>query len=83
MKKIVSSVLGLAMIFVISSMVMAADMTGKKVLFIDSYHEGYGWCDGITAGVQEVITSSGAELKIHRMDTKRNTSDAFKKNAAP
>lgn len=54
---------------------------GKKVLFIDSYHEGYAWSDGITAGVKAVIGGSGAELKIHRMDTKRNGSADFAQKA--
>ena len=55
---------------------------GKKVLFIDSYHEGYAWSDGITSGIQQTLEGTGAELKIIRMDTKRNGSDDFKKEAA-
>ncbi len=54
----------------------------KRVLFIDSYHAGYPWSDGITAGVQQVLAKSDVELMIHRMDTKRNKSDDFKKEAA-
>lgn len=53
-----------------------------KVLFIDSYHEGYEWSDGITKSVQEIVTGTGHELKIHRMDTKRNASEEFMKEAA-
>lgn len=55
---------------------------GKRVMFIDSYHAGYAWSDGITAGIKQVFANSGVELKIHRMDTKRNTSEDFKKEAA-
>jgi len=55
---------------------------GKKILYIDSYHEGYAWSDGITRGINEVVEGSGVELLIHRMDTKRNTTDEFKKQAA-
>lgn len=62
--------------------VWAADYAGKKILYIDSYHEGYAWSDGITAGVQAALEDSGATLKIHRMDTKRNKDEAFKKQAA-
>lgn len=62
--------------------VQAEGLSGKKVLFIDSYHAGYKWSDGITKGIQDVVGASGAELKIHRMDTKRNTSEEFKTNAA-
>ncbi len=55
---------------------------GKKILYIDSYHQGYAWSDGITKGVQTTLEETGVELKIHRMDTKRNTEVAFKENAA-
>ena len=58
----------------------AAD-NGKKVLFIDSYHEGYAWSDGITEGVKKGLDSS-VELKIFRMDSKRNPDEDFKKEAA-
>ena len=59
-----------------------ASYKGKKVLFIDSYHEGYAWSDRITNGIKSVINGKGITLKIVRMDTKRNTSDDFKKEAA-
>ena len=55
---------------------------GKRVLFIDSYHAGYPWSDGITAGIQQVLAEKDVELRIHRMDTKRNGSEEFKKQAA-
>ena len=60
----------------------AKNFAGKKVLFIDSYHEGYGWSDGITEGVEKGLEGSGVNLKVIRMDTKRNKDDAFKKAAA-
>jgi ABC-type uncharacterized transport system substrate-binding protein len=56
--------------------------TGKKVLFIDSYHEGYAWSDGVTQGIVETLQDGGVQLKIHRMDTKRNRSEGFKQAAA-
>jgi ABC-type uncharacterized transport system substrate-binding protein len=55
---------------------------GKKILFIDSYHEGYEWSDGITRGISSVLEGKGTVLKIHRMDTKNNPEEEFKKNAA-
>ena len=57
-------------------------IAAKRVLFIDSYHAGYPWSDGITEAVQEVMRGQDVNLRIMRMDTKRNTSDTFKKNAA-
>ncbi len=53
----------------------------KRVLFIDSYHAGYEWSDGITAGVQQVLAEENIQLRIHRMDTKNNTSEEFKQRA--
>lgn len=57
-------------------------LAAKRVLFVDSYHAGYPWSDGITEAVQEVMRGQDVNLRIMRMDTKRNTSDTFKKNAA-
>ncbi len=65
-----------------ASLLIAQDYTGKKVLFVDSYHEGYAWSDGVTNGVQSIIKPSGATLKIVRMDTKNNPSEEFKQKAA-
>lgn len=53
----------------------------KRVLFIDSYHAGYEWSDGITAAVQQVLEDENVVLRIHRMDTKNNTSEEFKQRA--
>jgi ABC-type uncharacterized transport system substrate-binding protein len=58
-----------------------AQAAGKKVLLIDSYHEGYEWSDGIVAGAKSVLNGKEVELKVVRMDTKRNPSDEFKKAA--
>ncbi len=58
----------------------------KKVLFVDSYHEGYPWSAGITQGVEETLGTGDlrkvVDLKTIRMDTKRNTAVEFKKTAA-
>lgn len=78
--------------FLLVSPVSAAGV--KKVLFIDSYHSGYAWSDGVVQGVKKglgldnqavVNEKSGndnVELKIVHMDTKRNNSEAFKREAA-
>lgn len=55
---------------------------GKRIVYVDSYHEGYEWSDGITAGIKKVLNGTGADLRIIRMDTKNNTSEDFKKAAA-
>ena len=65
-----------------------------KVLYINSYHRGYDWSDGITQGILDTfgasIDSDGqidnsrskVLLKIVYMDTKRNKAEEFIKNAA-
>jgi len=55
----------------------ASPYQGKKVVWVDSYHQGYEWSDGIEAGVQAGLAGTGVELKIVRMDTKRNPEEAF------
>lgn len=59
----------------------AKSYDGKKVLYIDSYHEGYPWSDGIAAGVKAALDGKGVVLKMIYMDTKRNTDEAFKQQA--
>jgi len=69
-------------VMVLCGLLLSAQANAKsKVLYVDSYHEGYAWSDGIARGIQQVLGDK-AELKIHRMDTKRNTSEDFKKEAA-
>ena len=52
-----------------------ADYAGKKVIFIDSYHQGYAWSDGIESGIHEVLDKTGVDLKIVRLDIKYNVID--------
>lgn len=66
------------------SMPIMADeeFSGKKIFFIDSYHTGFEWSDGIIQGVKDVLKGTGVELRVVHMDTKRNTSEAFIKAEA-
>jgi hypothetical protein len=50
---------------------------GKKILLINSYHEGYEWSDGIERGVLDVLKGTDVELRFLRLDTKRHDSEAF------
>jgi ABC-type uncharacterized transport system substrate-binding protein len=54
----------------------------KRVLYVDSYHEGYEWSDGITDAIKEVLGTAGVNLKIFRMDSKRVSDEPSIKNAA-
>ena len=72
----------------------SAQAQKEKILFVDSYNAGFSWSEGITDGILKGLNikkdqsgqldaaDSRVELKIIRMDTKRNSSEAFKKKAA-
>ncbi len=49
----------------------AASAAGK-VLFVNSYHQGYPWSDGEEAGAAQALAGSGVKLDFFRMDTKRH-----------
>ena len=66
----------------LSTIAVLPGHAAKRVLYVDSYHEGYEWSDGVTEGIRSVLGNAGVDLKIFRMDTKRNTDEAFKKHAA-
>ena len=55
--------------------------TGKKILWVDSYHQGYEWSDEMERGIREVLYESGVDLKIFRMDSKRNDTETYGWNA--
>jgi ABC-type uncharacterized transport system substrate-binding protein len=76
-----AGVLAVVMVSGMAGVTSAASYSGKKVLYIDSYHQGYAWSDGIEAGVKSALQGKGVELKTVYMDTKRNTDEAFKKEA--
>ncbi len=71
-----------------------ANQVKPKVLYVNSYHLGYDWSDGITRGILDTfgaaMNSAGAvdssksnvKLKIIYMDTKRNKSEESKTNEA-
>lgn len=79
MKRFTLSAAVMILMLIVSGSAFAA---GKKVLFIDSYHEGYAWSDGVLSGIETGLEGESVELQVVRMDTKRNKSDDFKKSAA-
>ncbi len=60
----------------------SAQVAGKKVLFVNSYHEGYPWSDGEERGARAAFQGTGVELRFVRMDAKRHSEEAFRKAAA-
>lgn len=59
----------------------AAQAEQDRVLFLNSYHQGYTWSDDILEGIETVLEDADVELKVHYMDTKRNTSDDYMNKA--
>ena len=49
---------------------------GKRICWVDSYHRGYEWSDGIERAIREVLFDTGVDLKVIRMDTKREKNEA-------
>jgi ABC-type uncharacterized transport system substrate-binding protein len=70
------------LLFAIAGPAAAQSLAGKKILFVNSYHAGYAWSDGVVAGAQEAVKGTGIEFKVVEMDTKRNGTEEFAKNAA-
>ncbi|MFB9885860.1 ABC transporter substrate-binding protein [Balneatrix alpica] len=63
---------GLAMALV--WLVQPVQAAPARILYVDSYHPGYAWSDGILAGLRQQLAGADVELVVHYMDTKRNRS---------
>ncbi len=59
-----------------------APFSGKKILWVDSYHPPYEWSASIERGIRYELQNSGVELRILRMDSKRRSSESEKRGAA-
>jgi ABC-type uncharacterized transport system substrate-binding protein len=55
---------------------------GGRIFYIDSYHQGYGWSDGILNGIREALEGTGVVFTVHHMDTKRHTDAEFIRKSA-
>jgi ABC-type uncharacterized transport system substrate-binding protein len=72
--------LALSLAILLPSVVEAAE--GSRVLHVDSYHRGNEWNDRIADAVVATLEDAGVEVRVVHMDTKRNPSEAFKRQAA-
>lgn len=62
----------LALLFLTGTGPVRADhLAGKRVLHIDSYHEGNEWNDRIASAVREGFAGTGVDLRVIHLDTKR------------
>lgn len=85
-KRMLIAVAGILLVFLIGSTGKTESARekyqGKRVFYINSYHTGYAWSDGISRSIKKILGNTGVELKEFEMDTKRNHSEEFKKNVA-
>lgn len=56
--------------------------SGKKIIYVDSYHSGYEWSDGINKGIENTLKDTEVILERIEMDTKKNPSEEFIINKA-
>lgn len=68
MKRITVLLLSLLFLFII----MNCSKAPSKILYINSYHEGYGSSDDVMKGIIETLKDKNVELEIVFMDTKRH-----------
>jgi ABC-type uncharacterized transport system substrate-binding protein len=62
-----------AAIFAVFSAVHAQE-SARRILHVDSYHQGNEWNDRIVAALQESLKDRNIELRVFHMDTKRRPS---------
>ncbi len=62
----------LAALLLAATSISAAD----HVLVVHSYHAGYGWTDGIQAGIEESLKGADVQVEVMYMDAKRKTAAA-------
>jgi ABC-type uncharacterized transport system substrate-binding protein len=75
--------LSLAVIALLGCWATVFSSAPKKILYVDSYHEAYPWSAGISQGIRLILAEKkDIELKILRMDSKRNPAEAFNQAAA-
>lgn len=80
--KIAMFLMVMAAFLMISPSAFAQSYKGKKVLYVNSYHTGYVFSDGELKGAKDALKDTGVDLKVMEMDTKRNGSEEFAKQAA-
>jgi ABC-type uncharacterized transport system substrate-binding protein len=61
---------------------VASSVAGKRVFWVDSYHEGNPWNDGIGRGIKATLDGSGVVFGAFHMDVARHPGDAFASEAA-
>lgn len=61
---------------------LGKDFKGRRVCWVDSYHKGYAWSDVLEKTIKDILFETGIELKIIRMDSKRQNDETRIKQSA-
>jgi two-component system, cell cycle sensor histidine kinase and response regulator CckA len=74
--------LTLILFFLFPQALSFADQDKKHVLYLNSYHNGYKWSDGLLEGVRTVLNKSQfkVDLQIEYMDVKKFNYEIISKN---
>jgi len=67
---------------IFSQTLYAEQQPAQKVLFVDSYHQGFPASFRIVSGVKQALEGQNITFRLVEMDTKRNPDPAFIKTAA-
>jgi len=67
-------------LFTLTSYLDAKSISPKKVFYINSYHSGLYWSDGIENNIKKVLFKSKIPIEFKRveMDSKRNNNEPYK-----
>ncbi len=52
------------------------EFAGRRVLWVDSYHKGFEWSDGIERGIESGFRDTGVELRTMHLNTKRDQDES-------
>lgn len=53
---------------------LSAEQAARRILHVDSYHQGNEWNDRIRTALQNTLKESGVDLRVVYLDTKRRSS---------
>lgn len=65
-----------------TQLLAAEEPPARKILFVDSYHQGYPASFRIVSGVKQALAGHAINFKLVEMDTKRNPEPAYIASAA-
>jgi ABC-type uncharacterized transport system substrate-binding protein len=60
----------------------SSSYSNKKVLYVNSYHKGFEWSDGLQLGIEDTLNEALVTFKSIYMDTKNNPSKEFGEEVA-